>query len=208
MKKKAIFGGTFDPIHNGHLHIAYEALYKFNLDKVIFMPSGNPPHKTHKVITDANVRCKLVELAIKNEEKFEISYYEVLKKGLSFTYETLEFFNKSEKDTQWYFITGVDCLMEIDTWKNVKKILSNCKFTVFNRTGYNIYDILYKKNEVEEKYKEKIEFLNIPILDISSTKIRKMIKNGQEVFYLLPHTVNEYIKDNRLYRSRGTGNVE
>lgn len=199
MIKKAIFGGTFDPIHIGHLYIAYQALYKLNLDQVIFVPSGNPPHKAHKKIADSKFRYEMVVNSIKNEKKFVVSDYEIKKEGLSYTYETINFFKSMEKDTQWYFIVGADCLMQINTWKNVKSILSNCKFIVFNRPGYNLCDILKWKSIVEENYKEKVEFLNIPIVDISSTNIKEMMRGGQEVYYLLPPKVYEYIKDNHLY---------
>lgn len=199
MIKKAIFGGTFDPIHIGHLYIAYQALYKLNLDKIIFVPSGNPPHKRERVITDSELRYQMIREAIKDEEKFELSHYEIEKRGLSYTHETIAHFKNSEKNTEWYFITGVDCLMEIETWKNVKNILSNCKFIVFNRPGYEICDILKWKDFVQNKYEENIEFLNIPLLDISSTRIKNMIKKGQEVYYLLPKGVDAYIRHKGLY---------
>lgn len=200
MKRKGIFGGTFDPIHNGHLHIAYEALYKLGLDKVIFIPSGNPPHKTDKIVTDAQIRFTLVKETIENEKKFQVSDYEIKKKNLSYTYETLNFFNSLQPEIQWYFITGVDCLMEIDTWKNVHQILSQCKFVVFNRPGYNKQDIESQKRKIEEKYDKKIIFLDIPILEISSTQIREKIKKGESVSYLIPEKVNYLLNKMELYR--------
>ncbi len=200
MKRKGIFGGTFDPIHNGHLHIAYEALYKLGLDKVIFIPSGNPPHKTDKIVTDAQIRFTLVKETIKNEKKFQVSDYEIKKKNLSYTYETLNFFNSLQSETEWYFITGVDCLMEIDTWKNVHQILSQCKFVVFNRPGYNKQDIENQKRKIEEEYDKKIIFLDIPILEISSTQIREKIKKGESVSYLIPEKVNYFLNKMELYR--------
>lgn len=200
MKRKGIFGGTFDPIHNGHLHIAYEALYKLGLDKVIFIPSGNPPHKTDKIVTDAQIRFTLVKETIENEKKFQVSDYEIKKKNLSYTYETLKFFNSLQPEIEWYFITGVDCLMEIDTWKNVHQILSQCKFVVFNRPGYNKQDIESQKRKIEEKYDKKIIFLDIPILEISSTQIREKIKKGESVSYLIPEKVNYLLNKMELYR--------
>lgn len=200
MKRKGIFGGTFDPIHNGHLHIAYEALYKLGLDKVIFIPSGNPPHKTDKIVTDAQLRFTLVKETIENEKKFEVSDYEIKKKNLSYTYETLKFFNSLQPETEWYFITGVDCLMQIDTWKNVHQILNQCKFVVFNRPGYRKQDIENQKRKIEEKYDKKIIFLDIPILEISSTQIREKIKKGESIRYLIPEKVNYLLNEMELYR--------
>ena len=160
MKKKGIFGGTFDPIHNGHLHIAYEALYKLNLDKVIFIPSGNPPHKTDKVITDATIRYKLVKDVIQNEKKFEVSDYELKNESLSYTYKTLKHFNEKHEDTEWYFITGADCLMQLDSWKNINEVLSLCNFVVFRRSGYSMEDMLKQKERIEKKFNKKIIFLD------------------------------------------------
>lgn len=199
MIKKAIFGGTFDPIHLGHMYIAYEALHTLNLDKIIFVPSGNPPHKSNKKITNANIRYDMVLRAIKGEKKFEASDYEIKKSGFSYTYETINFFNSVEKDTDLYFISGLDCLMEIDTWKNTQSILSNCKFVVFNRPGYSINDVLKCKKFIENKYHHNITFLNIPFSNISSTVIRNMIRNNMDVSNLLPRDVYNYIKTNNLY---------
>jgi nicotinate-nucleotide adenylyltransferase len=200
MIKKAIFGGTFDPIHNGHLHIAYEALYKLDLDKVIFMPSGNPPHKWKKNITEAFLRYEMVKTAIRNEKHFDVSDYEITKANLSYTYKTLEHFNNLEKETKWYFITGVDCLMDIESWKNYYEILKLCTFVVFNRTGYNIEQVLEKKFLIEKKYNTKIIFLSIPLLEISSTNIRKDVKSGKKVNYLMPESVYNIIEQLKLYQ--------
>lgn len=197
--KKAILGGTFDPVHIGHLNIAYEALYQLKLDKVIFMPSGNPPHKVDKKITDGKIRYEMIKKAIEGEKSFEVSDYEINKKKLSFTYETLELFNNLERSTNWFFITGVDCLMEIDTWKNVDRILNNCNFVVFNRPGYTLKQIMEQKKRVEEKYKKDIIFLDIPLLDISATKIRNKVLNGEKVDYLVSKPVFEIIKRFKIY---------
>lgn len=200
MKKKGIFGGTFDPIHNGHLHIAYEALYKLNLDKVIFIPSGNPPHKTDKVITDATIRYKLVKDVIQNEKKFEVSDYELKNESLSYTYKTLKHFNEKHEDTEWYFITGADCLMQLDSWKNINEVLSLCNFVVFRRSGYSMEDMLKQKERIEKKFNKKIIFLDIPVIDISSTTIRNKIKNGENISYLVPEKARCMVNKMNLYK--------
>lgn len=192
--KKAVFGGTFDPIHNAHLYIARRALEDFNLDKVIFMPSAKPPHKLEKNVTDPKVRFEMVKLAIEGEPKFEISDYELMSKELSYTYKTLQYLTEIERDTEWYFITGLDCLMEIETWRNPDKIFELCHFVVYNRLGYNFNQI--KKN----KYFHKAEFLDMPILDISSTKIREDISKGRNASSLLPEGVNKLIAQLNLYK--------
>lgn len=200
MVKKAIFGGTFDPIHNGHLQIAYEALYYLNLDKVVFMPSGNPPHKRNIKITDSSIRCQLVEKAISNEKKFEIDYYEVNRKELSYTYQTLKHYNQLEPNTEWYFLTGADCLIDIDEWSNVDKILDNCIFTVFSRNQYAIEQVMKQKKRVEQKYNKEIIFMDVPILPIASTSIRNRIKSNKNASYLVPSGVYELIEDMKLYK--------
>lgn len=200
MIKKAIFGGTFDPIHNGHLYIAYEALDKLGLDKIIFMPSGNPPHKLGKVITDGFLRYEMVKMAIREEKRFDISDYEIRKSNLSYTYETLKYFNSVEPNTVWYFLTGADCLMDIDSWKNSGDIFRLCKFVVFNRPGYSMENIQEQKIKVEKRYSTEILFLDVPLLDISSTNIRNSVIEGKNISYLLPESVYNTIKQLNLYK--------
>ena len=198
--KKAIFGGTFDPIHIGHVHIAYEALYNLHLDKILFMPAGNPPHKVNKKITDAEIRYELVKRAIEKEANFEISDYEINKKENSYTYETVELFNKLEPNIEWYFLIGVDSLMDLASWRNVDRILKSCKLVVYNRAGFTVEEVLKQKQNIEQKFHGEIIFLNMPIIDISSTDIRNNIKKGRNVNYLLPCGVGEIIDKFQLYK--------
>ena len=197
--KKAIFGGTFDPIHNGHIDLAYEALRLLKLDKVIFVPSGKPPHKTDKIITDASVRCELVKSAISDQDKFEMSSFEVDNIGLSYTYKTLKYFNQLEKTTKWYFLTGSDCLTELHYWKNVGEILKLCNFVVFNRPGFDEIDINKIKIQTEKKYNKEIILLKINPLDISSSMVRQKVKNKEEIKDLVPKSVEASIRKLRLY---------
>ncbi|HAG43603.1 MAG TPA: nicotinic acid mononucleotide adenylyltransferase [Clostridium sp.] len=186
MMRKAIFGGTFDPIHNGHMHIAYEALYNLNLDLIIFMPSGNPPHKIRRKVTEGKIRYEIVKSAIKDEIRFDISDYEINSNELSYTYKTLKHFNNLEPNTEWFFITGADSLIDLESWRNVKGILENCTLVVFTRPGYSLEEIKKQKKNIEEKYNTDIIFLNMPVIDISSTIIKKKISENKNVKYLLP----------------------
>ncbi|GAB6169315.1 nicotinate-nucleotide adenylyltransferase [Clostridium carnis] len=199
MKKVGIIGGTFNPIHLAHLYIAYEAKDKLSLDKVIFMPAGSPPHKDNKNILRASLRYEMVKKAIKDYEGFEISDFEIMKNGLSYTHETLEYLKKD--DCQIYFITGADCLMDIEKWNNVKKIFSLCNLVVFSRPGYNESVLSKEKIKIEEKYNTTIEFLDIMDLEISSSMIRKRIENGKSVSFFLPKEVLSFIEENNLYES-------
>ena len=197
MKKIGILGGTFNPIHLAHLYIAYEAKSQLNLDKVIFIPAGSPPHKKNQDIVEASLRYKMVYEAIKNYEDFEISNYEIDKKGYSYTFETLK--NFKDKDNELYFITGADCLMNIEKWKNPEEIFKLSKFVVFNRPGYNKDEIKIQKIKIEDKFNTRITFLDIIDLEISSSMIRKRISEGKRVDFFLPREVLNFIKENNIY---------
>jgi len=197
MKKIGIIGGTFNPIHLAHLYIAYEAKLKLGLDKVIFMPVGSPPHKNNKEIVGASLRYEMVKEAIKNYEDFEISDYEIKKEGSSYTFETLEYLKNY--DNELYFITGADCLLTIEKWNQPQKILNLSKFVVFNRGGYSKDELLKQKEEIDKKYNTNVIFLDIINLEISSSMIRKRIKEGKRVDFFIPKNVLNIILQNRLY---------
>ena len=198
MCRVGIIGGTFDPIHLAHIYIAEEAKKKLNLDKVIFMPAGIQPLKTDKKVTEASLRLEMVQKAIEGKIGFEVSDYEIKKEGKSYTYKTLEHFYKEYKDL--YFITGADCLLDIDKWKEIEKIFSLCKFVVFTRPGYNNNELVNKKRFVEEKYNGDIILLEVPEIHISSTEIREKIINIEKVDDILPAVVLDIIKEKGLYR--------
>ncbi|NME82169.1 nicotinate-nucleotide adenylyltransferase [Clostridium sp. SM-530-WT-3G] len=200
MKRYGIIGGTFDPIHNAHLYIAYEAKEQLNLDKVIFMPAGQQPLKTEKKVTPAWLRYEMVREAIKPYEDFSISDYEIQNEGLSYTYKTLEHFKKLYKDSELFFITGADCLIDIDKWTEVSKIFKVCTFVVFSRGGIDTELLHVHKKKAEEKYGGKIIILELKDLEISSTDIRNRIKLGKKAEFFVPEKVNEFIKKNNLYR--------
>ena len=198
MCRVGIIGGTFDPIHLAHIYIAEEAKKKLNLDKVIFMPAGIQPLKTDKKVTEASLRLEMVQKAIEGKIGFEVSDYEIKKEGKSYTYKTLEHFYKEYKDL--YFITGADCLLDIDKLKEIEKIFSLCKFVVFTRPGYNNNELVNKKRFVEEKYNGDIILLEVPEIHISSTEIREKIINNEKVDDILPAVVLDIIKEKGLYR--------
>ncbi|MDU5108808.1 MAG: nicotinate-nucleotide adenylyltransferase [Clostridium sp.] len=195
--KIGIIGGTFNPIHLAHLYIAYEAKCQLNLDKIIFIPTGSPPHKKDMEILEASLRYNMVYEAIKNYEDFEISDYEIEKKGLSYTFETLEYFKND--DNELYFITGADCLMDIEKWKYPEKIFKLCNFVVFNRAGYSKKNLRIQKEKIQQKFNTNITFLDIIYLEISSSIIRNRIKEGKRIDFFMPREVLEYIITNNLY---------
>lgn len=197
MERYGIMGGTFNPIHLAHLYIAYEAKEQLNLDTIIFMPAGNPPHKKNNSIIDSSFRLDMVKLAIEDYEDFIVSSYEIEKKGLSFTYETLKALKRD--DVELYFIAGGDSLMDIEKWKNPEQILTDCKFVVFNRGQFSMEELDKQKIKLEKKYNAKIILLNIANIDISASMIRRRLEEGKRVDFFLPNKVLKYIVDNRLY---------
>lgn len=201
MNRVGILGGTFDPIHNGHLYIASEALEVLNLKQIIFMPTGNPPHKISKEKTDAKIRYELVATAIECYDNFTIDSYEINKQGLSYTFETLKYLkDKLPEDTELFFITGADCLIDIYKWKNIREIFNNATLVVFNRPGYDIKELMENKAKVELEFKTEIVFLPVLMLDISSTYIRKRIKENKNVKFFLPENVYKIIEELKLYK--------
>lgn len=197
MERLGIIGGTFDPIHLAHLYVAEQAKKTLELDKIIFMPAGSQPLKIDKKVTKASLRFSMVKQAIEGREGFEVSDYEIKKKGMSYTFETLEYFSKMDREI--YFITGADCLMNLGKWKGVERILQLCKFVVFTRPGYSHESLLKQKWYIEEKYSGEIIILDIKDLDISSTDIREAINLGEDINKLLPKKVIEFIKEKNLY---------
>lgn len=198
MKKYGIIGGTFDPIHFAHLYIADEAKYSLGLDKVIFMPNGNPPHKSLKAVSEGFLRYEMVCEGIKGLDGFIASDYEIKRDEPSFTYKTLQAFK--EKDVELFFITGADCLMDLEEWENIKEIFNNANLVVFKRPGFTFEDLKEQKKYIEEKYETEIIFLNLKDLDISSTDIRKRIKEDRNVKFFLPNGVLDIIKREELYK--------
>lgn len=199
MRKIGILGGTFDPIHLGHLYIAYEAYKELELDEVIFMPSGNPPHKRGKQVTEGNIRYEMVKKAIRDYSFFTVSNYEINKNEFSYTYATLEYLQSMYNDAEIYFITGADCLIELDKWKNVNKIMESCNFVVFKRPGYSKNEIISQKEKVDKRYNTNIVYLDLLELEISSSLIRERMAKGICTDFFMPYEVSKFIKEQSLY---------
>lgn len=201
MAKRAVFGGTFDPIHNGHINIAYEALEELDLQEIIFMPSGDPPHKSGKNITNSLLRYEMTSIATEREQCFSVSDYEINKKEKSYTYKTMRYFNQKYNEDEWHFIAGLDSLMNIESWAEPGIIFENCKLIILMRSGYASEEIFKHKKKIEEKYNTEILFLQIPRLDISSTALRERIKRGRPVSHLMPKNSAYFCNEIGLYKS-------
>ncbi|KJF27992.1 nicotinate-nucleotide adenylyltransferase [Clostridium aceticum] len=200
-KRYGIMGGTFDPIHLGHLFIAETALDELSLDEVIFIPTGLPPHKDQETVTDSHHRLLMTSIAIDSNKTFKLSTIEIDRKGPSYTIDTIQSILQNHKEeVEIYFITGTDTFMEVDTWKHYKDVLQMIKIVVATRLGYNDRSFNEKVDLFTKKYKAEIIKVTVPILEISSSDIRDRIKVGKTIKYLVPEGVEEYIKKNQLYQ--------
>ncbi|ADL07534.1 nicotinate-nucleotide adenylyltransferase [Thermosediminibacter oceani] len=196
-----IMGGTFDPIHFGHLVTAEEARINFKLDKVVFVPAGNPPHKKNYKVSDAEHRYLMTALAINSNPYFEVSRIEIERSGYTYTVDTLrQFVDIYGRDTSLFFITGADAVLDILTWKDVKDVLSYCNFIAATRPGYPVNRLKEKLAEIKELYGTHVYLLEVTAMAISSTEIRRRIKEGISIKYLIPENVEAYIIKNGLYR--------
>ncbi|MEN6348549.1 MAG: nicotinate-nucleotide adenylyltransferase [Syntrophomonas sp.] len=195
-----ILGGTFDPIHYGHLIAAEYARYEFKLDKVLVLPAAIPPHKDLRQVLDARYRYRMAELAVKNNPTLEISALEMERNGYSYTVDTVDYYRRRYPGQEIYFITGADSLYYMDTWKDIERLAGLCSFIVVTRPGYNVDREEKDLSDLPTALWDKMKQLQIPGLDISSSDIRRRISEGKPVKYLLPPEVEEYIRAEGLYR--------
>lgn len=207
-KKIGIMGGTFDPIHIGHLIIGENAYQQFQLDKVLFMPSGNPPHKLNREGRATNEeRVEMVRRAISSNPHFELSFEEMNGEGFNYTKETLRRLTQSHPDTEYYFIMGADSLFQLEDWKEPDQICRLCTIVVAVRYHVHTEKFDCKIHELSEKYHAKIEKLDTSNIDISSQMIRSWLNTGKPIRYYVPDTVADYIQKRNLYRGCETDEV-
>ncbi|MGR3176874.1 MAG: nicotinate-nucleotide adenylyltransferase [Candidatus Anammoxibacter sp.] len=200
--KLGILGGSFNPIHIGHLLIAEEVYNVHNLSKVIFIPVNLPPHKDVNGLVEPMHRYQMVKEATKGIGHFEVSDAEIKRTGKSFTIDTIQFIlNAYGNKCEIYLIIGADSLNELKTWKNIKMISEICKIVTINRPGYNIDALDDLENILSKDGVANIKklMIHIPPVDISATEIRNNLKNGYSIKDWTPLAVNEYIKKHLLY---------
>jgi len=193
MLRIGIFGGTFNPPHAGHLIVAESVCEQLNLDKLFFVPSYISPHKMKGEDRLALHRLQMVRLAVRLNPHFDVSDLEVVRKGRSYTYETVEAFHRKYRSAKLFFIIGADNFAEFHTWKNPERIVELASIVVMNRP-------LHAASKVKKKFSKGTEYASVPDIQISSTEIRKLVEEGRSIRYLVPQVVLHYIQRHKLYR--------
>ncbi|MFT4105848.1 MAG: nicotinate-nucleotide adenylyltransferase [Lacrimispora sp.] len=201
MSKIGIMGGTFDPIHNGHLMLGDQAYREYGLNQVWYMPSGTPPHKRNHHVTEGAMRLAMTELAVKEHEGFLCSDFEISRNGNTYTAQTLGLLREEYPEHTFYFIIGADSLYEIESWYEPARVLAQAVILVAGRE----YDKANRSMDsqiahLSSLYDSDIRILHCEEMDISSAQLRQMIANGQSIEAFVPQKVADYIQAHGLYQ--------
>jgi len=188
-----ILGGTFDPVHNGHLIAAQSLLEKLNLSRILFLVSANPPHKNFGELSPWTDRRRMVSLAIQDNERFQVSDLEQERSGPSYTFETMEIL-RSQHGQRYHlhFIMGADSILDIFTWRQPEKLLDSGMLVIVPRPGFDL-------SGLEKRVTDRITIVQTPLVEISSSDIRSRVRQGRSIRYLVPPAVETYIRENGLY---------
>ncbi|GIV01043.1 MAG: putative nicotinate-nucleotide adenylyltransferase [Actinomycetota bacterium] len=195
-RRLGVMGGTFDPIHHGHLLTAEEAAVQFGLEQVIFVPTGRPWMKADREVTPAEHRYLMTVIATASNPRFTVSRIEIDRPGPTYTVDTLRALREQHPGAELFFVTGADAMLEIFSWKDPAEILSLAHFIAATRPGY---DLAHFEAEAPTAH-PNVTVMNIPALAISSTDIRQRVREGRPIRYLVPEGVESYIEKMGLYR--------
>ena len=194
-----LMGGSFNPIHYGHLCLAREAYRQKKLDRILFLPCGTPYRKKRIYMASGADRFRMTELAVKGYPQFAVSDMEIRWGGNTYTCDTLRQLVRENSGCSYYFIVGADCLFSVENWKRPDVIFENCIFLVGMRNGVNPEGMCRKKAELEKIFGARIEILSFPDIPVSSTLIRERIKHGENIRYLVPESVRNYMEEKHIY---------
>jgi nicotinate-nucleotide adenylyltransferase len=194
-----VLGGTFDPIHYAHLIIAEESRFRLHLDRVMFVPSGQPPHKLTKIITPAEHRLAMLQLAIASNPHFELSRLDMDRCGPCYSVDLLEILQSQWQPlAELYFIVGLDSLAELPTWHEPARLLRLCRLAVVRRPGYHVD--MVQLETILPGVASRLDFVEAPEIGISSSEIQRRVRGGLPIKYQLPEPVEAYIIEHGLYR--------
>ncbi len=197
-----ILGGTFDPIHVGHLVVAEDCWYQLGLSEVIFVPVGEPPHKRGRSVSAAVDRVAMVELAITGNPHFRMSRADVDRPGTSYSVDTVRTIRSEVgSDASLFFIIGGDSLIDLPSWHQPNVLLELCQVVAVNRPGYPRFD-LSQLESVVPRARDRIIHLEVPSLDLAASDVRRRVAEGRPIRYLVPESVRSYVEERGLYRSR------
>lgn len=203
MERIGILGGTFNPVHTGHLLVAQTVRERCGLDRVALMPCHTPPHKTCGVLARVDERLAMLKLAVGDDPALEICTLETDRGGTSYAVDTMRAFRKNYPQREPYFIIGMDSLRELHLWRHVEELVTLCSFIVVERPGV---DTLVRKDEIPlpAPWPERLlaSMVRGRLCDVSSSEIRSRIAEGRSIRYLVPEPVRRYIEDQGLYRSK------
>lgn len=200
LNRMGIFGGTFDPIHNGHLMIAENAREQYSLDQVLFIPTGHSPLRHKQQITDSVHRCAMVSRAIADNPHFALHRIEVHSQEISYTFRTIEMLKENYKNTELFFILGADSLFDFESWRSPELIVKNCNILAAYREHERQEEFLLHLSYLNEKYPGKFQPLDTPNLELSSHEIRRRVQEKKTIRYLVPKVVEDYIREHELYK--------
>lgn len=199
-KRIGILGGTFNPVHIGHLFMAEHARIEMNLDMIMFIPTGVPYMKNNKEILPSDNRLQMLEMSIASNPYFVTSDIEIKREGNTYTFETLEELHQLYPNAELFFLVGADCLFTIERWYQPQRIFNNCVLLAANRNDKPQNELIEKKQFLENQFQAKVILLDVPQMDISSTKVRENVKSDKSIRYMVTDSVHDYILQNNYYR--------
>lgn len=200
----ALFGGSFNPVHHGHLIIARSIAEALDVNEVVLLPTHSPPHKDARGLAQTEYRMEMVRLAVEGDPLFSVSDHDATCEGPSYTVKTIKHFRQNlPEETELLWIIGADSLLELHTWFQVATLVTSCRIVTAHRPGSPLAELTTLEEMVgtEATRKLRSDVIDTPHIDISSTHIRKRVAQGQSIRYLVPTTVAEYINQHRLYNT-------